>query len=237
MVARRYIERAGLGRELLQDASCKLESPWPLSSAAHFTLTDETKARRLVVELRAVWDGNDMMMGPARYTPRVGLLKTREERLRDQRLMAMAKTVQKFLPEAHTDRRLPPRKIVCWRSATIVLGTRRVVSLKKDSAEVTFHDSWYNSKFYTAPHETLEKEIRDSMTIWLQGRGRKGRGGPGRDHKRNATDTLTYWTMNCQNKAPSDIGDILDDMTRMTRWGAIALQKVGRHEEVGDIAG
>lgn len=28
IVARKYIERARLGRELLQDATCKLESPW-----------------------------------------------------------------------------------------------------------------------------------------------------------------------------------------------------------------
>lgn len=108
-----------------------------------------------------MWDGNDLIMGPMRYTLRVGLQKTREETLRNQRLVAMAKTVHTFLPEAHTFRRMAAWRVVCWRSSAIALGTQRVVRLKKDSAEVTLHEGWYN-KFYSAAQEVVEQEVRDS---------------------------------------------------------------------------
>lgn len=130
-----------------------------LSSAAQLTLSDETKARRLVGELRAVWGGSDLLMGNSRYTLLVGLLKSARRTASTSTTDGDGEdgpTIFAGGTHTHTDRRLPTWKIVC---------SQRVASLKKDSTEVIFHKDWYNVEFYTTTKDTVEKDIRDSTTL------------------------------------------------------------------------
>lgn len=46
-----------------------------------------------------------------------------------------------------------------------ILGTRRVLGLKKGSSEVVFHEGWYTTKFSTADQATVKQEIRDSTNL------------------------------------------------------------------------
>lgn len=69
-----------------------------------------------------------------RQTPTLiwaGYLKSREDRQRNQRLTTLTRTLQQHLRGTCIDAPRPPYRNICWKSATTILGGRRIATLRR----------------------------------------------------------------------------------------------------------
>lgn len=112
-------------------------SPWLLSSQPHLTCETPTLAAQVLEELRA-WLVRELLLpnrdGTGPQTPTriwAGYLKTREDRQRNQRLTTLARALQGHLRNTCPDLVRPPHRNVCWKSATTILGGRRIATLRR----------------------------------------------------------------------------------------------------------
>lgn len=111
-------------------------SPWLLSSQAHVTCPSEATARTLLNELKGLLT-RDIML-PTRdgttTTPHriwAGVLTSREDRLRNQRMNALGRCIQDHLRATCPCRTREVYQNICWKSATAVFGGRRCATLRR----------------------------------------------------------------------------------------------------------
>lgn len=110
----------------------ELFSPWILSFVAHicFQRRHERAARRLI-ELARAYPG-PVRMGAVPLTLWMSALKSRSERDRDHRLLRMAEEAQRHMHVDHADSTTPPWRLVCWQSATVVVGRKRIATVRRE---------------------------------------------------------------------------------------------------------
>lgn len=94
--------------------------------------------------------------------------KSREDRARNPKLIKMAEAVQTALNEGHKDNILPAYKVLCWKSATIVLNGKRIVTPKRSDMTTTttdaqllikWHDDWYDRCLYSQTEPWVDNEV------------------------------------------------------------------------------
>lgn len=163
-----YLERTRLGRQLLSSSgspACVSEAPYVLGSVARFETNSETTARRLVAKLRAMWSDQDIEVGGVRYTLRSSVMRIKQERERNARLLAMGKAAQTMLHETQNDNTKKPYTMIFWTSASLVVGPRRIVALVKNSDDLNFHQNWYGTGVWTQNQAKVEEALRASMKL------------------------------------------------------------------------
>lgn len=92
-------------------------------------------------------------------------MRTKPERERNARLLAMARAAQSFLVETHRDKNKEPCLLIRWKSAQLVLGPRRIAELQRNSNELEFKENWYGEGLFSDTEERVETELRTSTGI------------------------------------------------------------------------
>lgn len=98
-----------------------------------------------------------MNVGNIQIRPWISVQKTAEARRRNRKLNALSRTLLDKLPADHADKSREPWKTICWRSATMILQNKRIVTLDEDQENLTWHDGWYD---FFMQAEGTEDEIR-----------------------------------------------------------------------------
>lgn len=61
------------------------------------------------------------------------------------------------LPMDHADKKREPWKTICWRSATMIVENKRIVTLERDQETMAWHDGWQNMFLgSTEDHEKIK---------------------------------------------------------------------------------
>lgn len=115
-------------------STLRCHAPWLLGSAAHIATPNERVGRQLLAEIKTelrrhayTWPGQPDTPLPLW----AGVQKTREERLRNKRLTTMTACIQTYLHTSSPDTAKEPHQATCWKSATTVLGGRRIATLRR----------------------------------------------------------------------------------------------------------
>lgn len=169
-----FVGRSALGKSLQSVAGSSsssttgqatVEAPYILGSVGHVETHDITTAKRLVAELRATWQNKDLEVGGVRYSLRSSSMRTKPERERNARLLAMARTAQSMLVDNHRDKHKEAYLLICWKSAHLVLGPRRIAELQRNSDELDFKENRFSDGKFTDTQEKMEAELRSSTRI------------------------------------------------------------------------
>lgn len=87
-----------------------------------------------------------------------GPLKTRQERVRNNKLTAAATTIQAALATDEPDRRKEPWTLVCWRSGIVLVRRWRKWTLSRNG-ELTWTPGWHDPETFVA----MEQDLRASV--------------------------------------------------------------------------
>lgn len=144
--------------------------PYVLGSICLIKRPSEAQGRQLLAQVRGTFTREVVAAG---QTPRLytSIQKTKRERIRYKRLRIMASTVQQALAPAHRDAAEQTWRFVCWRSACVVVGGRRVATLKKipdsrvDSldTEAVWQVDWYEPSAYVESPDRIRDEVYKSL--------------------------------------------------------------------------
>lgn len=88
-------------------------------------------------------------------------LRTKEERLRNRRLVSLATTIRAALAQGEQDTQKEPYQMVCWKSAAIISSGRRVVTVPREYTNVEdlrWHAAWHDDVTYTATQTDITAE-------------------------------------------------------------------------------
>lgn len=140
----------------------ELFSPWLLSSVAHirYERGNERLGRNLI-ELARRFDGQ-VRMGTTPLTLWMSVLRSKAERDRNRRLLRMAEETQGHLHVDAPDALQAPWKLVCWRSATVVVARRRIASVRQEDMSTVFHDGCWDSQVFACDPETLRRNVLEA---------------------------------------------------------------------------
>lgn len=100
----------------------------------------------------------------------VRLQRSKEDRLGNRRLATLATQLRDCMLSAHPDMEREPFKLICWRSATAVIGGRRIATLRRCSA-VDGRASWLATQAIvpgtcTSAHHISDEFILDWHPHW-----------------------------------------------------------------------
>lgn len=82
----------------------------------------------------------------------------KERRTRNRKLLRVAEVLQKCSKLAQVKEKTS-FDLVCWRSSTVVLGSRRIVSVKEPDNNFTWADNWYTPDLYAEKQDIVIREI------------------------------------------------------------------------------
>lgn len=117
----KWIRQLPSGPQALEAGHARIRSPYFSSLVGHISISHayDYLGRQLVQEGRG-WQ-KQVKVGNIQIKPWIGVQKTAEERRRNRKLNALAKTMVDQLPMDHADKKREPWKATCWRSATMIL--------------------------------------------------------------------------------------------------------------------
>lgn len=136
-----------------------VRSPYMLSSQLHIKCSSPVQARQVVAALREAplrckAQGADVEL----YA---NLQKTQTQKDRSRRLMRMTAKILSF--STTTAKTTPTWKLVCWRSASIVVDNFRILKLDMNNKDITMSDGWWSSERFTSAQATIETAIRETL--------------------------------------------------------------------------
>lgn len=112
--------------------------------------------------------GHDITYKGRRYHLWASVQKSAEERLRNKRLINIAEVLQTAL-KGGNDKTQKAYKVICWKSAKVVLCGRRVVTLKRlddtaptDGPEklMSWHQDWHDANLYDTGAQDIIGEVQ-----------------------------------------------------------------------------
>lgn len=101
-------------------------------------------------------------MSGAAASDYAGPLKTREERARNKKLTAAARTIQAALTDDEPDRSKEPWTLVCWRSGTVVVSRRRTCTLSR-SGDVSWNAGWHDTETFKVTEHELTADVLSTI--------------------------------------------------------------------------
>lgn len=151
----KWIRQVPSGPQVLEQGRARVQSPYLLSSVGHISISraHEVLGRQLVQE-GCSWQ-KQVKVGDMQIKPWIGIQKPVEERRRNRKLRALSKVLLDKLPVDNMDKAREPWRVVCWRSATVILQNKRIVTLERDQTTMKWHDGWQD--FYTNTGETADE--------------------------------------------------------------------------------
>lgn len=133
-----------------------------LSSFALVNASAET-ARRIIAETRP-HQGRAVSMGGQKYKLRVTLLKTKEERDRNRRLVRLEEAVHDGLKKQDIERKKGPWQLICWRTSTVVVHGKRTITLNKDHETINIGaDDWWKEDYYSQTKDTIVQRSEEAL--------------------------------------------------------------------------
>lgn len=100
----------------------RVYSPWFLGSAAFTGCPSERDGRHLLRSLKPFLEKSSFKFSGAAVKLWASVQKPKEERIRNRRLVTLATVLRSGLKEGHFDCAAQPRRMVCWRTATVIVA-------------------------------------------------------------------------------------------------------------------
>lgn len=144
-----------------QPPACRIYAPYALISTIYVAFMNPAFGRQVIQEAKDRCRREMNFMG-SQIRLHAGSLKTREERLRNKKLMAAATVVQAALSNDEPDKRNEPWTLVCWRSGTVVVSKRRTCTLAR-TGELTFTSGWHDAETSIAPEAEMKASIEAAI--------------------------------------------------------------------------
>jgi len=146
-IAKEFLSHAGVLPAVPADA------PHRVTSAVHFKLPCPEDARSFVSAVRDL---------PTReYQGRhfwATTRATKERRTRNRNLLIAAEASQKYSKFANVQNK-KAFDLVCWRSSSIVLGSRKVVEVREPDNNYNWMGDWYSADLYAEKKEAIIAEV------------------------------------------------------------------------------
>lgn len=89
----------------------------------------------------------------------MSVLKTESERDRNRRLLRMAEEAQRHRHADLADSTAPAWRFVCWHSATLVIGKRRIATIRREDASTHYFDDAWDSQVLYSDAATLRANV------------------------------------------------------------------------------
>lgn len=84
---------------------------------------------------------------------------TKERRTRNRKLLRAAEALQKYSKLANVQNKKAFNLVVCCRSSSIVLGSRKVLEVREPDNNYSRMDDWYSADLYAEKKEAIVAEI------------------------------------------------------------------------------
>lgn len=133
----------------------KLEAPYLLGSVVHARFATRQELRTYVDQVRILDQTTRTFRGPVIWA---AVQQTKERRTRSKRLLRATEVLQKH-SVVQSLKEKPAYKLVCWRSATVVMGHSRVCIISDGGSMVAWIPDWYAADLYTEKQDIIEAEI------------------------------------------------------------------------------
>lgn len=142
--------------------SARYHLGWFLYSSITLPMSDIDTSRRTITELRQAWGGDahvQTLQSPRRLSST--LQKAKEDGFRHRHLVSMARVFQAATLAGRAVKAIPPYPILSWRSASIIVGAKRVATLERGGS-VSFHLEWHSDSTLAETRSTLAADIKEA---------------------------------------------------------------------------
>lgn len=136
----------------------RVYSPWFLGSAALIGCPSERDGRHLLRSLKPFLEKSTFKFSGTAVKLWAAVQKPKEERICNRRL------------EGHFDCKAQLWRMVYWRTATVIVASRRVATQRRDlgdaqvtSTDLLWHEGWWQLTDYSIPPDQLRNEALCAM--------------------------------------------------------------------------
>lgn len=178
------------------------ESPYRATAVIHLKSTNAVGARAFVQSVRdlpsRVQEGR-VFWATVRHP--------KERRARNRKVLKATEVLQKHSKFAQVKEKTAS-DMVCWRSPTIVLVSRRIVTVREPDSIYIWADGWYSADLYSEKQDVVVKGIEAIACL-----GRLSRW---------IASGLWVWSWNGRMKSR---GQLIDRISRQFNWSLSCLQE------------
>lgn len=143
-----------------------ISAPWKLTFCVYVSLQTDAELRMVLAEARDRM-GREFFFQNKKYDVFATILKTKEDRIRNQRLITIARTLQGTMNPTAPEATKSTHPLVCWKSGTVIVRNRRCCTIPRSfttTGDEICHERWHHD----ATFHLAEDLIVQKVTLELQ---------------------------------------------------------------------
>lgn len=76
-------------------------------------------------------------------------------------MVQLASARQAAMTQDHIDKATESYLLVCWRSGTIIVGGRRIMTVVKGSKDITWHEGWCQQHDFEMTPDAIRRSVME----------------------------------------------------------------------------